>query len=247
MTSRTEPQPAPSVLPLPPPSSAGRLARTRLRATAILLLAVSGIATSSAGCGPGRAPGSAGTTAASVPAERTGSAGPGLLDAALLPPTWLGSGWREGPTPPEKPPWPWLQADCPGYRNEDYPAQGHRRDAVQRRFQQGQTNLIATHVVEAYEPGWAARAVTDVRRVVETCPEYPILGGALSFAVVGADFPAEDTLLVRGRIESSGAPDRVMLFVTVRRGDLLSTLSFPEPADERAAYAAAAKLGDLLG
>lgn len=179
--------------------------------------------------------------------QPTAATGTGALDAALLPPSWLGAGWRETPSPPEKPPWPWLQADCPAYRNEDYPAQGYRRDAVQRRYQHGQASLIATHVVEAYEPGWAARAITDVRRVVGTCAEYPVLGGALSFAVVEADFPTEDALLVRGRIESSGAPARVMLFVTVRRGDRLSTLTFPDPVDEQAAYAAAAKLGDLLG
>ncbi|MFC6021796.1 hypothetical protein ACFP2T_37240 [Plantactinospora solaniradicis] len=231
----------------PPLAAADRPGRIRLRVTAFLLLALWGVAVATAGCARDQAPGSEGTTAAPVPAQRTGSTGTGSLDAALLPSTWLGAGWREGPTPPEEPPWPWLQADCPTYRNEDYPAQGYRRDAVQRRFHHAQSSLTATHVVEAYEPGWAARAITDVRRVVGTCAEYPVLGGALSFAVVEADFPAEDTLLVRGRIESPGAPDRVTLFVTVRRGDLLSTLNFPDPTDEQAAYAAATKLGDLLG
>jgi hypothetical protein len=230
----------------PPNTVAARVGRLRRPATAALLLVLAGAVTLIPGCGRGQSPGAAGTTTASV-SQRQHPATVGSLGAALLHPSGIGPGWRDSEIPPEAPPWPWLQADCPTYRGEDYPAQRHRTQAVQRRYAHDQSNVIATHVVEAYEPGWALRAIDDVRRVVETCAAYPVLGGTISFSVLESRFPAEDGLLVRGVIESAGAPPRVMLFVTVRRGELLSTLNFPDPVDGESGYQAATKLGDLLG
>lgn len=171
---------------------------------------------------------------------------PGFVDAAL-PPAGLGTGWQEIAAPADRPPWPWLQADCPGYRDGDYPAQRHRRDAVQRRYQQDRTALNALHVVEEYEPGWAVRALEDTRRVLNSCSEYAAWGGKISFVAVPANVPAEDAILVRGRIERAGAPATITYFVTVRCGDLVSTLSFPDPANERTVHETAAMVADLLG
>ncbi|MEE6258670.1 hypothetical protein [Plantactinospora sonchi] len=170
-----------------------------------------------------------------------------VLVAALLGPAELGAGWREGGSPAEAPPWPWLQTDCPAYRDGDYPAQRHRRDAVQRRYQHESSQQAAMHVVEAYQAGWAVRALDDVRRVVRICSRYAAWGGTISFTVLHSRLRAEEGVLVLGRIEAPGAPERFTLFLTVRRGDLLSTLNVPGPMDEWRAYETAEKLVDLLG
>ncbi|WP_422773736.1 hypothetical protein ACN28C_13060 [Plantactinospora sp. WMMC1484] len=169
-----------------------------------------------------------------------------LLDAALLAPTGLGEGWRQSPHPPEPPPWPWLQEDCPAYREADYPAQRHRTGAVQRRYRYEGSALVATHVVEAYEAGWAARALDDVRRVLDTCRRYDAYGGSISFTLLDTALPPQDGLIVQGRIESPGTSARSTLLVAVRHGERLSTLQIPGPVDQHTAYAVAAKLGDLL-
>ncbi|AVT40788.1 hypothetical protein [Plantactinospora sp. BB1] len=214
-------------------------------ATAVLLLVVLVVAGLTAGCAADPAPrSSAGEGArltASGPADR-----PAALDLALLQPSGLGTGWRQSPHPPEPPPWPWLQADCPAYRAEDYPAQRHRSAAVQRRYRHEPTELVATQVVEAYEPGWAVRALDDVRRVVGTCSRYDAYGASISFTLLDTGLPPTDAVLVRGRIESPGAPARSTLLVAVRHGDRLSTLNVPGPVDRDTGYAVAKKLADLL-
>jgi hypothetical protein len=169
------------------------------------------------------------------------------LGAALLQPNELGAGWLESAVPPGAPPWPWLQADCPTYRNQDYPAQAHRRDAVQRRYQYEASALTASHIVEAYEPGWALRALEDTRRVLRSCAEYAAWGGRVSFTIVESGFLADDALLVRGRIERPGYGPTVAYFVTVRRGEVISTLNLPDSGDEIGVRAVATKLVDRLG
>ncbi|MDW5327403.1 hypothetical protein [Plantactinospora sp. KLBMP9567] len=218
--------------------------REPLAATAVLLvvLAVAGL---TAGCGadPARRPpvGQEAQLTASGPADR-----PVTLDLALLQPSGLGTGWRQSPHPPEQPPWPWLQADCPAYREGDYPAQRHRTGAVQRRYRHEPSELVATQVVEAYEPGWAVRALDDVRRVVTTCSRYDAYGASISFTPLDISLPPADGLVVQGRIDSPGAPARSTLLVVVRRDNRLSTLNVPGPLDRATAYAVVKKLADLL-
>jgi hypothetical protein len=211
-----------------------------------ILLTVAGFG---AGCAADPAAGPpAGQGARLIPSDSAHRPGipEGALDLALLPPGGLGSGWRQSTHPPEPPPWPWLQADCPAYRNEQYPAQRHRTDAVQRRYRHEQSDLVASQVVEAYEPGWAVRALDDVRRVLGACPTYDAYGATISFTLLDTDLPPAEGLAVQGRIESPGAPARSALLVTVRHGERLSTLNFPGPVDRNTAYAAAKKLADLL-
>ncbi|WP_203860173.1 hypothetical protein [Plantactinospora mayteni] len=212
--------------------------------TVVLLLVVLAVAGLTAGCGAdpaSRPPVAEGARlTASGPADRS------ALDLALLQPSGLGAGWQQSPHPPGPPPWPWLQADCPAYRDGDYPAQGHRIGAVQRRYRHEPSELVATQVVEAYEPGWAVRALDDVRRVVKTCFRYDAYGATISFTPLDTDLPPADGLVVQGRIESPGAPARLTLLVAVRRGDRISTLNVPGPADRGTVSAVAKKLGDLL-
>ncbi|MDG4789223.1 hypothetical protein O7626_25380 [Micromonospora sp. WMMD1102] len=189
-----------------------------------------------------RAPAAEGTrSTASGPGQR-----PAALDVALLRPDGLGAGWRQSAHPPEPPPWPWLQADCPAYRDEDYPAQRHRVGAVQRRFRHEPSELVATQVVEDYQPGWAVRALDDVRRVVRTCARYDAYGATVSFTVLETELPPGGGLVVQGRIESPGTPTRSTLLVAVRQHDRLSTLNIPGPVDPDTAIIVVRKLADLL-
>ncbi|MEQ4303629.1 hypothetical protein ABNF97_19990 [Plantactinospora sp. B6F1] len=209
----------------------------------LLLLVVLGVAACGADPAPRSPVDQQARLTASGPADR-----PGALEPALLQPGGLGTGWRQSPHPPEPPPWPWLQADCPAYREGDYPAQRHRTDAVQRRYRHEPSELVATQVVEAYEPGWAVRALDDVRRVVRTCSRYDAYGASISFTLLDTPgLPAADAVVVQGRIESPGAPARSTLLVAVRHDDRLSTLNVPGPVDRSAAYAVAKRLADLLG
>jgi hypothetical protein len=175
-------------------------------------------------------------------------AGTSRIDpAALLQPTELGPGWLESPTGPGRPAWPWDHVDCPGYRREDYRAQLHRRDAVQRFYRAAGSAPIAHHIVETYEPGWAGTALDDTRRMLRQCASYVVLGSRVSFSVADSAYLGGAGLLVRGRIEHVGSPATVAYFVTVRRGDAISTLNLPDPGDLAAVEAIAARQLARLG
>ncbi|MFY1672607.1 hypothetical protein ACN27G_22010 [Plantactinospora sp. WMMB334] len=211
-----------------------------------MLLAATGVVAACGSGSPGPSPAGQAPPVVATDPDDGRPAPSALLDAALLAPTGLGEGWRQSSHPPEPPPWPWLQADCPAYRDADYPAQRHRTGAVQRRYRHDGSAMVATHVVEAYEPGWAARALDDVRRVLDTCRRYDAYGGTISFTLLDSDLPPQDGLIVQGRIESPGTSARSTLLVAVRHGERLSTIQIPGPVDRRTGYAVAEKLGDLL-
>lgn len=176
------------------------------------------------------------------------SVGTSRIDSfTLLQPTELGPGWRQSLTEAGKPPWPWHQHDCPAYRPEDYRAQKHRRDAIQRFYQMDGVGLIAHHVVETYEPGWAEKALNDMRRVLRKCASYALRGSRMSFMIVDPVYLGGAGLLVRGRIEHVDSPATVAYFVTVRRGDALSTLNLPDPGDVAAVETVAARQAARLG
>ncbi|GIG92749.1 hypothetical protein [Plantactinospora endophytica] len=210
-----------------------------------LLVAVGLVAGCAADPAPPPTNGQGARLTASDPEHRPGATA-ARLDLALLQADGLGAGWQQSPHPPEPPPWPWLQADCPAYREADYPAQRHRTGAVQRRYLHAASEQVATQVVEAYEPGWAAKALDDVRRVVDTCPRYDAYGSTISFTLLDTELPPEAGLAVQGRIESPGAPARSTLLVAVRHDDRISTLNVPGPVDRGTAHQVAKKLGDLL-
>ncbi|MGW5561782.1 hypothetical protein ACWER9_31790 [Micromonospora sp. NPDC003944] len=159
----------------------------------------------------------------------------------------LGSDWREEAPRTGLPPWPWEQSSCPSYQSSDYPAQSHRRAAVQRYYRPSDGSTLAHHVVETYEPGWAERTVDDVRRVLLTCASYPVHGSQVSFDVVDPQYAGGAGLLVRGRIEHADVPSTVTYFVVLRRGETVSTLSLPDRGSRAAVDSIAAKAVARLG
>nr|MDT0660667.1 hypothetical protein [Micromonospora sp. DSM 115978] len=225
----------------PPVHRPGPHTAAALPSLLLLILVLTSLACADPGAGPESVPGSA-AGADRTPAD-TKPAGP--LDRALLPAGDLGPGWRKIREPAGQPAWPWTQEDCPGYRAADYPAQGHRKAAVQRGYL-GE-GVQALHVVEAYQPGWAIRAMADARQAVSTCPHYPFLGGEVSFTVRDVDPVGDEILVVQGRIERATSPATVSYFIAVRRGDTVSTLNLPDPGDEREVHALAGRLAALLG
>ncbi|MGK5740240.1 hypothetical protein [Micromonospora sp. URMC 103] len=205
--------------------------RCRLLAVVLLVLALGG-----AGCQRGGSRVEPGGQAAGAPGA-----------SPLLRSHELGSGWRESVAAPAPPSWPWVQEDCPSYRDGDYLAQSHRRDAVQRFFHRDDTAVTAHQVVERYEPGWADRALDDVREVLRRCANYPVLGSQLSFRIVEAADLGAAGLVVRGQIDHAALPAQVSYFISVRRGDVVSTLNLPDPGDEATIRSLAATLADRIG
>lgn len=177
--------------------------------------------------------------------ESTGTSG--IDSATLLHANELGPGWHESSAEQGQPRWPWEQGDCPAYRGEDYRAQAHRRDAIQRFYQTNKPSLTAHQVVELYEPGWGERVLDDVRRVLRQCPTYTLLGAKISLTVVDAANLRDAPLLVRGQIEHAASPPTVSYFVTVRRGDTVSTLKIPDLGSQALVEAAAARQAAHLG
>ncbi|MFI7603885.1 hypothetical protein ACIBTV_02030 [Micromonospora sp. NPDC049366] len=167
--------------------------------------------------------------------------------AALLSAADLGPGWQERATAPEQPRWPWEQADCPAYRREDYRAQAHRRDAVQRFYDRAGASATVHHIVEAYEPGWGGPALDDVRAVLRRCAAYLVLGARMAFTLVDTPPLGDGALLVRGLIAHSGSTPTTAYFVVVRRGDTISTLNLPDPGHRAAVEAVAARQVARLG
>ena len=121
----------------------------------------------------------------------------------------LGSDWHEDDVRTGLPPWPWEQGSCPNYRSGDYTAKSHRRAAVERYYRPLDGSSPAHHVVETYEPGWAARNLDDVRRVLLRCASYLVLGSRVSFDVVDPDYFEGAGMLIRGRIEHADIPNTV--------------------------------------
>lgn len=187
-----------------------------------------------AGCATGEPDRQPAVSGAAPPAAEPGESDSGVgrrADAALLPADELGPGWRMIDGTPGRPRWPWAQDDCPGYRDGEYPAQQHRTAAVQRGYTHGSS--AALQVIEVYQPGWAERAMADARRVIEVCPTYGFLGGQVEFTLLDDAPVGDDALVVRGRIEHPGGPATVSYFISVRRGDLVSTLNLPDPGPEQ--------------
>jgi hypothetical protein len=183
----------------------------------------------------------------------TGLVLPGCADApAAVEPALLGAGelgpdWTAGVVNPDEPRWPWVQEDCPTYRDADFPAQRHRQDAVARQYLRASSRAAALQVVEAYESGWASRALDDVRRVLRTCGTYSAYGGQISFNLLDSDFAGDAALLIRGRISSPDVPATASYFVVVRRGDIVSTLNLPDSGGEDQARVVATRLASQLG
>jgi len=170
-----------------------------------------------------------------------------LVDAGLfVAAEALGPGWSHRPERLGVPRWPWVQDDCPAYRDADYPAHHHRISAEQRRYRHQTSTGLALGVVEVYEPTWAQRAMSDARRVVQTCPTYRFGPASIAFELLdpGPDDP--DRLLVRGRIEYQQSTPTVSYFLSVRRGETVATLSLPDPGSPTAAEQTLHQMAEAL-
>ncbi|MFF5052891.1 hypothetical protein ACFY1S_06895 [Micromonospora sp. NPDC000663] len=171
-----------------------------------------------------------------------------LLDAGMLLSAGdLGAAWREGDAPAGSPPWPWEQSSCPHYRGGDYPARSYRQSAVERFYRPADGSSPAHHVVEKFAPGWAERNVEDVRRVLVRCADYRMLGSRISFTVVDQNYRAGAGMLIRGRIEHEDRPATVTYFVVLKRGEVVSTFSLPDPGSRAALDSVAARAAARLG
>ncbi|WP_326550630.1 hypothetical protein [Micromonospora sp. NBC_01813] len=171
----------------------------------------------------------------------------GLVDDGLfVAAEALGPGWSHRPERLGVPRWPWVQDDCPAYRDVDYPAHHHRLGAEQRRYYHPSSTGLALGVVEVYEPTWAQHAMADARKVVQTCPTYRFGTASISFELLDPGPDRPDRLLVRGRIEYPQSTTTVSYFLSVRRGETVATLSLPDPGSPTAAQQTLHQMAEAL-
>ncbi|MET8231124.1 hypothetical protein ABZS77_10650 [Micromonospora sp. NPDC005298] len=217
----------------------GRRCGGSRRRVAVLPVVLSAVVLSAAGCQrpePG-----------SVSGERQTASAQWRDLSMLLGAGELGSNWREGDARVGLPPWPWEQSTCPHYRSDDYPARSYRQGAVERFYHPSDGSSPAHHVVEKFEPGWAERDVEDVRRVLARCASYRMLGSHVSFSIVDSRYRAGTGLLIRGGIEHAASPPTVTYFVVLRRGEMVSTFSLPDPGSRAVLDSIAARVEARLG
>jgi hypothetical protein len=195
----------------------------RPRATVFVLSAgmIFGLAAGLAGCGRG-----AGDRAAPVSAQSAVVPAP----ADVMPSAKdLGAGWRRvvaAPAPPA-PDWPWALPHCVLYRAADYPATGHR-EAVRRQSYAGRPGQTISVTVERFRPGWAARSMDDVRRVLDVCVRYEYSDASTDFldshTMTLEAFAGDDSLLVETVRITTARPADNRYTAVVRRGELVITI-----------------------
>ena len=116
--------------------------------------------------------------------------------------------------------WPWHMPQCVGYDATAYRAPSHRLAVTS----QGAT------VREVYEPGWATRAMAEIRQVVAACGSYESGGRTdpAAFreqnAVVDDGFAGDESLLVRTTRLTPPRPAQEWFVAVVRRGDEVVTV-----------------------
>jgi hypothetical protein len=154
------------------------------------------------------------------------TAAPAVLPApADLP----GKGWRRVVPAPGSPTpdWPWALRRCVLYRAADYPAQEHRQ-AVHQQEYAARGGRTITVTVERFEPGWAARSMDDVRRVLETCVRYEYSDAATDFldshTLTLESFAGDDSLLVETVRISMARPAENRHTAVTRQGDLVISM-----------------------
>jgi hypothetical protein len=187
-------------------------------ASALAIGLILGLTLGLAGCGRG-----AGDRAA--PAAAQGAALADLLPSAKD----LGAGWRRvvaAPAPPV-PEWPWALPHCVLYRAAEYPAMGYR-EAVRRQGYAGRPGQTISVTVERFRPGWAARSMDDVRRVVDVCVRYEYSDASTEFldshTMTLEAFAGDDSLLVETVRITTARPAANRFTAVVRRGDLVITI-----------------------
>ncbi|WP_144022667.1 hypothetical protein [Asanoa hainanensis] len=87
------------------------------------------------------------------------------------------------------------------------------------------------NIVETYEPGWAARAMADLHRVLRTCRSYQASGADISLRAVPTTNVCDETVTVHGQLRRPGKPPSTAYFVIVRCGDQVTTLEIPSLDD----------------
>jgi hypothetical protein len=141
----------------------------------------------------------------------------------------LGVGWRRvvaAPAPPV-PEWPWALPHCVVYRAADYPAMRHR-EAVRRQSYAGRPGQTISVTVERFGPGWAARSMDDVRRVLDVCVRYEYSDASTDFldshTMTLEAFAGDDSLLVETVRITTARPADNRYTAVVRRGDRVITI-----------------------
>jgi hypothetical protein len=189
-----------------------------LRASALVSVVLAAMAAPGCGRPPAR------------PAES--SAAPAVNPPAVLPaPAELaGKGWRRVVPAPGSPvpDWPWALRRCVLYRAADYPAQQHRQAVAQQRYvARGGRTITVT--VERFEPGWAARTMDDVRRVLETCVRYEYSAAAADYldshTMTLESFAGDDSLLVETVRITTARPAENRHAAVTRQGDLVISMA----------------------
>ena len=177
-----------------------------------------GLTLGPAGCGRG-----AGDQAA--PAAAQAAAPADLLPSAED----LGAGWRRvvaAPAPPV-PEWPWALPHCVLYRAADYPAMEHRA-AVHRQRYAGRPGQTISVTVERFQPGWAARSMDDVRRLLDVCVRYEYSDASTEFldshTMTLEAFAGDDSLMVETVRITAARPADNRFTAVVRRGELVITI-----------------------
>jgi hypothetical protein len=141
-----------------------------------------------------------------------------LLLTALL--AGCGAAGDTAPGAPSGLPWSWEMPECAGFDITAYDAPGHRLSVMAR----------DTEISEVYEPGWAARAMMEIRAVVRSCGSYEHqpTGDAQGFraqhVIVDSGFAGDDSILVQTVVLSPPRPLDESYAVVVRDGDLVRTV-----------------------
>lgn len=124
------------------------------------------------------------------------------------------------PGAPPAPPWSWAMPECAGFDPTAYDAPGHRLSVTQQ----------GTEISEVYEPGWAARAMEEIRAVVRSCESYEHhpAGDAEGFRkqhqIVDSNFAGEESILVRTVHLAPPEPVLESYAAVVRDGDVVWTV-----------------------
>lgn len=247
-----------------------RGARRRHRqvvAAGLAVLAVSGgtaawAATQAAGPGPDVAasPTPSLSAPSSVPTAVPSSIQPSIRPPAALSPAMfltaadLGSGeWTIEQSSDIRPDhWPW-QDICKSYRRGDYPSLAGRAQMDWRDLHRTDGGgAVAFQMIERYQPGAGPANLADVRARLHDCAGLqstdPVAGNyPLRWTLVADRFAGDDAVLAKCEVFPDSGPARVYFAVSVRVGDLVSTVWLTYGPSEAVAREIAVRAAARLG
>lgn len=145
--------------------------------------------------------------------------------------------------------WPW-QDICRPYRPADYPSLA-RRAQVDWRDLRRADGAAAFQLVERYQPGAGPANLADVRTRLRDCAGLqstdPAVGAdPLRWSLVADGFTGDDAVLARCELFPDGGAARSYFAVSVRVGDLVSTVWLTYGPSEATAREIAARAAARL-